>query len=415
MKKHAIIPIFIPHIGCSESCVFCDQKQITARSKAPTADEVQATIDMWLTTLRENTPDAESVAGSQEQDEINTVAGSQEQKDEGNAADSTKIEIAFYGGSFTAIPVAMQKKYLSVAKEYIDRGLVDSLHLSTRPDCITPEILEMLASYGVRAIELGVQSFDDEVLTKSKRGHDAETVRRACRMIKEFRKDVRAEVHQADDFLTDDSQTDGFFDLGIQLMVGLPGDSMEACIYSAKEAVKLAPTLTRIYPTLVLEGTELMEMYRSGEYKPLTREEAIARSKAMYEILDDAGIYIMRVGLKSTDIINSDNLGDINEGAYHPAFRQLVEGRIARDRIEELISEQPDGFDETSRQPGVIDETARQPGAERRSITVYCSPGWVSNAAGHNGENRKYFKDKYPLLDLHFAVDTALKPGRFRI
>ncbi len=401
MKKHAIIPIFIPHIGCSESCVFCDQKQITARSKTPTVDEVRTTIDTWLSTLRTNSPSPE---------ESNTVGTftSYNKTDFNSDLSQTKIEIAFYGGSFTAIPISMQERYLSIAKEYIDRGLVSSIHLSTRPDCITFDILEMLASYGVRAIELGVQSFDDDVLTKSKRGHDADTVRQACKMIKEFR----------------------VFDLGIQLMIGLPGDSMAACIYSAKEAVKLNPTLARIYPTLVLEGTELMEMYRNGEYTPLTREDAISRSKAMYEILDAAGIYIMRVGLKSTDIINSVNLGDINSGAYHPAFRQLVEGRIARDKIEKLINDQfcmdikpkvdqPDVYtNSTVDQPDVCAElTANQPDVceKRFSLTILCSPRWISNAAGHNSENRKYFCEKYPLLDLHFREDPAIAPAEFRI
>ena len=339
MKKHAIIPIFVPHIGCSESCVFCDQKQITARSKAPSPEEVRNTIETWLETLS-----------------------------------GLEKEIAFYGGSFTAIPMSMQEGYLSIAKEYLDRGLVSGLHLSTRPDAINTEILEMLSSYGVRTIELGVQSFDDRVLSLSKRGHDAETVRRACELINNF----------------------GGFDLGIQLMVGLPGDSMEACIYSAKEAVKLKPALARIYPTLVLEGTELMEMYRSGAYLPLSREEAIARSKEIYEILNKAGIYIMRIGLKSTDVINSENLGEINSGAYHPAFRQLVEGEIAKDKILDLLSSELDL------------ESANR-------ITLNCSPGWISNAVGHNGVNKEYFMEKYPSITITFSEDKKLSPGEFSI
>ena len=353
MKKHAIIPIFVPHIGCSESCVFCDQNQITARSKAPSLEDVRETIETWLSTL------------------------------------NSEIEIAFYGGSFTAIPISMQERYLSVAKEYLDKGLISGLHLSTRPDCITPEILDMLASYGVKTIELGVQSFDDDVLIKSKRGHDSDTVRRACELIKSHKSNVanRSNSHESNEEARS-------FKLGIQLMIGLPGDSLESCIYSARETAKLMPDLARLYPTLVLDGTELMEMYRSGDYSPLSRDEAVLRTKMMYEILTDAGIYVMRVGLKSTDIINSENLGEINSGTYHPAFRQLVEGEIAKDRIEKLLSDYLN---------------------DKINITIKCAPSWVSNAAGHKGINREYFAKKFPNLSLFFEPDDSLKPAQFLI
>ena len=343
MKTYAIIPIFIPHMGCKESCVFCDQNQITARSKSPTEEEVRKTIDTWLTTLQ----------------------------------DVENVEIAFYGGSFTAIPATMQENYLSIAKEYLDSGIVQGIHLSTRPDCVDDETLDRLAAYGVSTVELGVQSFDDNVLALSKRGHDSKTVYEACERIK-----ARG------------------IKLGIQLMVGLPGDSMEACIYSAKEASKIKPELARIYPTLVLEGTELMDMYLRGDYQKLSREEAVERTKAMYRILSDAGIYIMRVGLKSTDIINSENLGEINEGTYHPAFRQLVESEIAKDKIEALLIQNLAGENEPN---------------EPRAFTVYSNESWISNAVGQKGSNREYFQNKYPMILLRFSVDENLAPGEFEI
>ena len=436
MKKHAIIPIFVPHIGCSESCVFCDQKQITARSKAPSPEEVRTTIETWLTTLENTTysqnntssdnsntvksfshvGDIDNFHNTTSSDNLNTVKSFSQVRD---SDDSTIIEIAFYGGSFTAIPMSMQERYLAVAKDYVDSGRVKGLHLSTRPDCITPEILDMLRNYGVKTIELGVQSFDDKILEKSKRGHNSETVKNACRMIKEFG-------------VSNSGQP--FFDLGIQLMVGLPGDSLESCIYSAKEAVKLKPKLARIYPTLVLEGTELMEMYESGEYSPLSREDAILWSKTVYEILDDAGIYIMRVGLKSTDIINSQNLGEINAGPYHPAFRQLVEGEIARDRICKLLDELADDKlshgapSEVSSQiaadshgtEGIeltynSSQIAEDPHKTQVALTVYCAPSWISNAAGHKGVNREFFRKEYPQFSISFSPDKTLIPGKFRI
>ena len=152
MKKHAIIPIFIPHLGCPCQCVFCNQQKITARTKAVSTDEVRETVERYLSTLGD--------------------------------LDPSEIEIAFYGGSFTAIPIDAQTAYLDVANEYIDQGRVSSLHISTRPDCIDEEILENLKRYNVSSIELGVQSFSDEVLRLSKRGHDSDTAREAARLVK---------------------------------------------------------------------------------------------------------------------------------------------------------------------------------------------------------------------------------------
>ena len=282
MKNHAIIPIFIPHKGCPNDCIFCNQKKITARLKAVSASDVKDTIDTWLSTM--------------DRSKIETV------------------EVAFYGGSFTGLPIEEQSSYLEIAKAYKDAGLIDKIHMSTRPDYIDREILDNLKAYSVDVIELGVQSFDDNVLKLSNRGHNSEIVYSSSELIKEYG-----------------------FSLGIQLMVGLPGDSMETCIYSAQETVKIAPDLARIYPTIVIDDTELYNQYARGEYEPLSREEAIARSKAIYQILFDAGITIMRVGLKSTDLINEG--GNINGGTYHPAFRQLVEGALARDKVEALIEE----------------------------------------------------------------------------
>lgn len=339
MKKHAIIPIFIPHRGCPNDCVFCNQRKITARTSAPTIDEVRNTIDTWLTTLGE----------------VPTV------------------EIAFYGGSFTGLELDEQSAYLAIAKDYKDRGIIDKIHLSTRPDYIDREILDNLKAYSVDTIELGVQSFDDEVLRKSNRGHSSASVYKAVALVKEYG-----------------------FEFGIQLMIGLPGDSLDTCIYSAKEAVKLKPSLTRLYPTIVIDDTELLEMYRRGEYQPLSREEAISRTTAMYKILDDAGITIMRVGLKSTDIIGEG--GAINGGTYHPAFRQLVESRIARDKIEPQL-----------------DRIANECIGARTKVDIFSSPEWFSNAIGNNSENRKYFEEKYPELSIKFRVDEHLESAEFTV
>lgn len=336
MKKHAIIPIFIPHLGCPNDCVFCNQRKITARTEVPSEDDVRMTIEEWLTTLK---------------------------------PEETEIEIAFYGGSFTGLPIDEQSSYLSVAKEYLDAGIITGIHLSTRPDYISAEILDNLKAHGVTTIELGVQSFDDSVLAASNRGHDSSVVYKACDLIKSYG-----------------------FRLGIQLMIGLPGDTLETCLYSAKETAKLRPDLARLYPTIVLDDTELLSMYERGAYQALTREEAVLRTKEMYKILDETGIYIMRVGLKSTDIIGDG--GAINGGTYHPAFRQLVESAIIRDKLE----------------PQLLNLASS--GAAR--VNVFTNSAWFSNLIGNNKENKVYFAEKFPSLSIRYGVDNSLKDGEVK-
>lgn len=337
MKKHAIIPIFIPHQGCPNDCVFCNQKKITARHPDVTMDEVKNTIETWLTTLTDR---------------------------EGMET----VEIAFFGGSFTGIPLKQQTEYLRIACDYKERGLIDKIHLSTRPDYIDETILDNLKKYKVDVIELGVQSFDEEVLQAAGRGHDSSCVYRACDLIKSYG-----------------------FELGIQLMIGLPGDSMEKCRYSAAEAVKIGPSIARLYPTIVIEDTELMNMYRSGTYTPLTSDEAVEITKEMYKILTEAGINIIRVGLKSSDIIRED--GDIRGTTFHPAFRQLVEGAIAREKMEALLKENL---------PAPADPCWEA--FQFRELTFYSSEKWFSNMIGHKACNKKYFSEKLPQWKISYKT-----------
>ncbi len=366
MKKHAIIPIFIPHLGCPCQCVFCNQQKITARNKAVSTDEVRETVERYLSTLAD--------------------------------LDPSEIEIAFYGGSFTAIPIDAQTAYLEVANEYIDQGRVSSLHISTRPDCIDEEILSNLKRYNVSTIELGVQSFSDEVLRLSKRGHDSDTARKAARLVKERG-----------------------FKLGIQLMIGLPGDSLESCICSARETVALSPELARLYPTLVIDGTELYDMYEDGSYEALSKEEALLRTKEMYKILHKAGINIMRVGLKSTDIIGGSDLSAINGGTYHPAFRQLVEGEIAYEMLKEQLDalmEKTDGMSH-AHAPN-IDGTglAKTPNPDATSRTntpkpklkvdLFSNPQSFSNMIGNCGINKERLGSEYPHFDIKYRTDNNL-------
>lgn len=352
MKKHAIIPIFIPHRGCPNDCVFCNQKAITARSGQVSPEDVRKTIEKYLPTLK--------------------------------GRNLETIEIAFFGGSFTGIPMEEQSAFLSVAKEYKTRGLIDKIHMSTRPDYITPEILENLAEYDSDIIELGVQSFSADVLKASNRGHEPDCVYRACELIKTYG-----------------------FELGIQLMIGLPEDSEEKCIYSAMETVKIKPSIARLYPTIVLNDTELLNMYKRGSYTPLTTDEAVKITKKMYEILHNAGINIIRVGLKSTDLITEG--GQIQGRTYHPAFRQLVEGEIAREKLEaQLVKLLPSGYNDTAIPP-------RRENDKSLDFIFYSSGTSFSNMVGNAKRNKNYFTEKYPQIKIKYAVDSHLEDGCYTV
>ncbi len=366
MKKHAIIPVFIPHRGCPNDCVFCNQKAITARQPDVNPSDVRSIIDTYLPTL--------SGRGLQ------------------------TIEVAFFGGSFTGLPIEEQSAFLEVAAEYKHKGLIDKIHMSTRPDYIDRDILDNLRQYGADTIELGVQSFDDAVLVAAGRGHTAEDVYRACDLIHEYG-----------------------FELGIQLMIGLPGDSLEKCLYSSRETVRMKPSIARLYPTIVLRDTALFEMYKAGLYHPLTTEEAVVITKEMYRILTGAGINIIRVGLKSTDLISgSGEESDQTWGhTYHPAFRQLVEGEIAREDIEAQINRLLEATAQLSEATAQFHEStaacAQDSANKKRRITVSSNGVSFSNMIGNSACNRNYFETHYPDLSIRFTVDDSLPDMTFQV
>ncbi len=342
MKKHAIIPVFIPHKGCPHACVFCNQNAITARTADVTPEDVRRIADEWLSTLS------------------------------GRGLD--EIELSFFGGSFTGIPIEEQRAFLAVAKEYKDAGKIDKIHLSTRPDYINREILDNLKAYGADVIELGVQSMDDNVLRLSERGHTAEDVYKACELIKSY----------------------GCFDLGIQLMIGLPGDSYEACMESVRKTIEIGPAIARLYPTVIISGTKLAQMYENGSYKPFSLEETVRITADMYKALTDAGINVIRVGLKASSLINDTEDSRVIGDTYHPAIRQLAEGRIARQETEALL----DRF------------AAEHCGPDRRTdVCISAGPGKFAAVIGHKAENKKYFAQKYPGLSIVYREDPSLEDG----
>ncbi len=275
MKKHRNIPFFVPHAGCPNCCVFCSQTKITGQ-------KAEKDLETELSELKE-------------------LLGSLEK--EGFA----ESQLAFFGGSFTAIKKERMVALLSAAQEYINRGVVESIRISTRPDCINSEILEILKEYNVTHIELGVQSTNNAVLNASSRGHKAIDSFNAARLI-----------------------TESGFVFGGQMMIGLPGSDVESEVQTALNIVKMGAKEARIYPTVVFEETKLFDMAVNNEYLPLTLENAVERTAKCYRIFEEAGLNVLRVGLHA-----SENLKNAPLGANHPALGELVKSRVYTDIIAE--------------------------------------------------------------------------------
>lgn len=281
-KNYYIIPIFVPHEGCPHNCVFCNQNKITGVLKeSVTASYVRSITMEYLKTINHH---------------------------------NATIEISFFGGTFTAINEEKQRELLTVAKEYKDKKVIDKIRMSTRPDAITPYILDYLKDYGVDVIELGVQSLNEEVLFKAGRGHSAKDVEYASKLIKEY----------------------GFI-LGHQIMPGLPLDNFNKDIETLEKSIKMKPEIVRIYPSLIIKDTPMEKMFLDGNYVPYTLEEAVNICKVMYTRYTENNIKVIRMGLQPTETINKGK--DIIDGPFHPAFTELVLGSLFVDKIREELKD----------------------------------------------------------------------------
>ena len=324
--RRSILPVFVPHLGCPHACIFCDQRRISGQPRPVTPQDVRALV-------RQSAALPRSGAARQ---------------------------LAFYGGSFTAIPEAVQNALLEAGREAIEEDRVDSLRLSTRPDAVDEEILERLWSFGVRTIELGAQSMDEEVLRRSGRGHSAEKVRRAARLIRE-----------------------AGFELILQMMTGLPGDTLEKSLYTARELIALEPDGVRIYPTVIVRGTELFDLWQRGEFREHTVEEAVDWCARLLPLFEAAGIPVIRLGLNPTEELSA---GEAAAGAYHPALGELVKSRILLNRARDLLLSVPAG---ASVRLGV-----------RRKL--------LSQALGQHRQNLETLLREYPQIGLEIVpVDDA--------
>lgn len=261
------VALFVPHVGCPCRCSFCDQRAITGGADAPTPDQVWEAAKTAAAHLGERT---------------------------------AQTEIAFFGGSFTAIPREYMLSLLKPAKEAVERWRFHGVRCSTRPDAVDQAVLSLLKEHHATAVELGAQSMDEEVLQKNHRGHTAKDTRRAARLVKE-----------------------AGLELGLQMMTGLYGSTPEKDLETARQLIALVPDTARIYPTVVLEGTELARLYREGEYHPQTLEEAVELCGELLPLFENAGVRVIRVGLHAQEDVERRKVA----GPYHPAFGEMAESR----------------------------------------------------------------------------------------
>lgn len=273
----AILPIFIPHAGCPHQCVFCNQKTISGQKNAAERG-AREQITRWLQWLRP----------------------------------SLENEAAFYGGSFTALDSDLQERLLFLTDELLERGIIGSVRLSTRPDYIDDKKLELLKKHGVRLVELGVQSLDDRVLEAAGRGHTAADVVQAMKRLRAYN-----------------------FKTGLQLMVGMPLQSFSSLQDTVARVIELQPDIARIYPLLVIKATPLAESWAKGEFQPLSLEEAVRQSAWVYDQLMTNGIKVIRVGLQPDDELCAS--GNILAGPFHPSMGELVQSFLLREHLTDKL------------------------------------------------------------------------------
>ena len=331
MIKHYTIPIFIPELACPFQCVFCNQEKISGHQNIPNEKEIITIIEDHLRTFR----DIEK-----------------------------KVEVGFFGGSFTGIPIDEQRNYLKIIEPYIKLDKIQGIRLSTRPDYISVDILNMLNDHQVTTIELGAQSFDDDVLHKSRRGHTASQIEQAAAMI-----------------------LDSGFNLGLQMMIGLPGDSLEKSILTANKIIEAGAHCTRIYPAVVIKDTVMHRWYNQGKYKPLSLDQAVDWTKQILPFFEEAGVKVIRVGLHPSEgLVSGDELV---YGPFHPSFRELVISAIWNDMLVPLLS----------------NETGRD-------IEIHVPAKELNYAVGYKSVNKKMLLKKFN--SVKFVANTNILGRSFK-
>ena len=317
--SHRNIAVFVPHMGCPQQCSFCNQRVISGAAAQPTAaDVVQA---------------CETAKKS--------------------AAPGDTVQLAFFGGSFTAIERGKMLELLAAAKQYVDSGFLNGgVRVSTRPDCIDDEILLLLKANGVSAVELGAQSMDDRVLALNRRGHTAADVVRASGLILSYG-----------------------LELGLQMMTGLYGSTDEDCLETARQLIALRPATARIYPTVVLKGTRLEELYNSGEYQPPNLEQTVPLCSELLQLFEENGVRVIRLGLHAQEEIERQMVA----GAYHPALRELCQGEIYYRKALEQLQDKPSGDYLLSVLPAAVSQAV---GQKKKNLLRLAQQGYRCRVLG---------------------------------
>ena len=307
-SKHSNIAFFIPHSGCPNQCSFCNQKNITGINTQPSPEYVRSTLDLAVRNLR---------------------------------SDRKNSQIAFFGGSFTAIDEDYMVSLLKVASKFVFNGTFNGIRISTRPDAINPQILNILKKYGVNAIELGAQSMCDDVLFFNKRGHSSDDVRKASNLIK-----------------------NNGFSLGLQMMTGLYKSSLKKDIYTAKEIVKLSPDTVRIYPTVIMRGTDLEKLYLNGKYKTLSFDDTVDLCAKLVVLFEKNNIKVIRLGLHDSKSLKENMVA----GVFHPSFCEICKSKIIFNKVMLMLEQK-----------------------NSKLVTVRINPALVSQFVGNKKCNIKSF------------------------
>lgn len=329
--KHVNIPVFIPELACPFQCVFCNQQKISGQQHIPDTKEIRNKIEEHLSSID---------------------------------FQKTIVQIAFFGGSFTALPIDAQKNYLDIAYDYQKKYPLNGIRISTRPDYIQTDNLLILRDYGVQNIELGAQSLDDDVLRISGRGHSVAQVEEAMRLLKKY------------NFVT-----------GLQMMIGLPGDTNEKALATANKIIELGAEETRIYPTLVIAGTVLHSMFLKNNYKVLTLEEARKITAQIYLLFTEANIKVLRVGLHPSTELESGK--SLIAGPFHPKFKELVMSYIWKEKLQNIPIRSSD-----------------------KILRLNVHPSQLNFAIGFESENRKLLQQNF--LKVNYKPDSSLENFEFR-
>ncbi|WP_049770404.1 elongator complex protein 3 [Desulforapulum autotrophicum] len=337
--KPLVVPIFIPHQGCPHKCAFCDQSIITSERRAlPHETQIRQQVETWL----------------------------------GYRGDRRSVELAFFGGNFLGLTPHETRTLLQITQQLILEKKIHSVRCSTRPDTIHEQSLDMASQFTLDTVEIGVQSMDDQVLLKANRGHTAQDTIRAAKLLDDYK-----------------------INKGMQMMVGLPGDTPDKAIETARVIADLKPAFVRIYPLLVLKNSLVHHWYARGEYTPMALDDCVTLVAFLHEIFEDKKIPVIRMGLQTSDLLQDSDV--MVAGPWHPAFGHLVFSRRMLNRAIEMLDQ--------------ITDLKHGP-TEKSTIILKVHPVTESQLRGDKNHNLKILRARYTKAEIEIAADPLVTPGR---